>query len=144
VGLYQPQQGRIRYDGIDLASLDLRSVREQLGVVTQASELFGASVRENIALGRPHMSLDEVVDAAKRAAIHDEIAALPMGYETILADGGTSLSGGQRQRLALARALAAAPAIVLLDEATSNLDSVTEAAIQRSLASLRCTRVVIA
>jgi ABC-type bacteriocin/lantibiotic exporter with double-glycine peptidase domain len=144
VGLYQPARGRIRYDGIDLASLDLRSVREQLGVVTQAGELFGASIRENIALGRPQMSLDEVIDAAKRAAIHDEIAALPMGYETILADGGASMSGGQRQRLALARALAAAPAIMLLDEATSNLDSVTEAAIQRSLASLRCTRVVIA
>ena len=90
------------------------------------------------------MTMDAVIDAATRAAIHDPIAALPMGYETILADGGASLSGGQRQRLALARALAGQPSIVLLDEATSNLDSVTEAAIQRSLASLRCTRVVIA
>jgi ATP-binding cassette, subfamily B, bacterial len=144
VGLYRPQRGRIRYDGVDLASLELRSVREQLGIVTQGCELFAGSVRDNIALGRPDMHLDAVIDAARRAAIHDEILAMPMAYETILADGGSSLSGGQRQRIALARALASEPAIVLLDEATSNLDSVTEAAIQRSLASLECTRIVIA
>jgi ABC-type bacteriocin/lantibiotic exporter with double-glycine peptidase domain len=144
VGLYSPQGGRVLYDGIDIASLDLRSVREQLGVVTQRGDLFGVSVRENIALGRPEISLDEVIDAARRAAIHDEIVALPMGYDTILADRGASLSGGQRQRLVLARALVGKPAMLLLDEATSNLDTVTEAAIQRSLASLQCTRIVIA
>ncbi|MFY0533124.1 peptidase domain-containing ABC transporter [Nannocystis pusilla] len=144
VGLYSPQGGRVLYDGIDIAGLDLRSVREQLGVVTQRGDLFGVSVRENIALGRPEIGLDEVIDAAKRAAIHDEIMALPMAYDTILADRGASLSGGQRQRLVLARALVGKPAMLLLDEATSNLDTVTEAAIQRSLASLQCTRIVIA
>src|SRR5690606_15478556 len=105
---------------------------------------FAGSIRDNIALGRPNLSLDAIVEAARRAAIHDEIIAMPMGYETVLADGGGSLSGGQRQRLALARALASEPAIVLLDEATSSLDSVTEAAIQRELSRLRCTRIVIA
>lgn len=144
VGLYRPQQGRVLYDGLDLAGLELRSVREQLGVVTQRTDLFAASIRENISLGHPDMTLDEIVEAAKLAAIHADIEALPMGYETILADGGASLSGGQRQRLALARALAGKPAILLLDEATSNLDSVTEAAIQATLATLRCTRIVIA
>jgi ABC-type bacteriocin/lantibiotic exporter with double-glycine peptidase domain len=144
VGLYAPQGGRVLYDGIDLASLDLRSVREQLGVVTQRGDLFGMSVRENIALGHPEIGIEAVVDAARKAAIHDDIVALPMGYDTILADGGASLSGGQRQRLALARALVGQPAIVLLDEATSNLDTLTEAAIQRSLAGLQCTRIVIA
>jgi ATP-binding cassette subfamily B protein len=144
VGLYTPQGGRVLYDGLDLGGLDLRSVREQLGVVTQRGDLFGMSVRDNIALGHPEIGMDAVVDAARRAAIHDDIVALPMGYDTILADGGASLSGGQRQRLALARALVGPPAIVLLDEATSNLDSITEAAIQRSLAGLQCTRIVIA
>ena len=144
VGLYRPQRGRIRYDGLDLAGLELRSVREQLGIVTQGCDLFAGSIRDNIALGRPNLSLDAIVEAARRAAIHDEIIAMPMGYETVLADGGGSLSGGQRQRLALARALASEPAIVLLDEATSSLDSVTEAAIQRELSRLRCTRIVIA
>ncbi|MGH1342804.1 MAG: peptidase domain-containing ABC transporter [Nannocystales bacterium] len=144
VGLYPPTAGRVLYDGIDLAGLELRSVREQLGVVTQRTDLFAMSVRENVALGQPGLTLEAVTDACKRAAIHDDIVALPMGYETILADGGASMSGGQRQRIALARALASKPATLLLDEATSNLDTVTEAAIERSLAALECTRVVIA
>jgi ATP-binding cassette subfamily B protein len=144
VGLYVPHSGKVLYDDLDLSSLDLRSVREQLGVVTQRGDLFGMSVRDNIALGHPEIDLDAVIDAAKRASIHDDILMLPMGYDTILADGGASLSGGQRQRLALARALVGQPSIVLLDEATSNLDTMTEAAIQRSLAGLRCTRIVIA
>ncbi|MEM7353200.1 MAG: peptidase domain-containing ABC transporter [Acidobacteriota bacterium] len=144
LGLYQPTSGRIYFDGVELNTLDLRSVRSQLGIVTQQPYLFGTSVRANIALTDPGLAMPKIVRAAKLAHIHDDIMAMPMAYDTMVADGGASLSGGQRQRIALARALVQHPAILLLDEATSNLDSVTERDIQEELAALRCTRIVIA
>ncbi|HVT18837.1 MAG TPA: peptidase domain-containing ABC transporter [Thermoanaerobaculia bacterium] len=143
-GLYKPEAGRILYDGIDLADLDLRWLRSQLGFVAQHSYLFGTTIRGNIAMADPSLPLSRVVEAARLACIHDDIQAMPMGYESVLADGGASLSGGQRQRLALARALVHRPRVLILDEATSSLDAVTEARIQASLGSLRSTRVVIA
>jgi ATP-binding cassette subfamily B protein len=143
-GLYEPSAGRILFDGKDLTSLDLRSVRNQLGIVTQDTQLFGGTVRQNIALADPQMGLDQVIYAAKLACIHDEIVAMPMAYETVLADRGLSLSGGQRQRLALARAVARRPTILVLDEATSHLDAVTEELVNQNLARLHCTRVIIA
>jgi ATP-binding cassette, subfamily B, bacterial len=143
-GLYPPTEGRILFDGADLAELDLRSVRRQVGIVPQHPYLFGVSVRANLTLSDPTLPLSRAVEAAKLAHIHDDILAMPMGYDTLLADGGTSLSGGQRQRLALARALVHRPAILLLDEATSSLDTRTEREIQRELAALRATRIVIA
>ena len=132
------------YDGLDLASLDLHSVRQQCGIVTQRSSLFGTSIRENITLHDPTIPLEQVVEAAQLAGIHEDIVAMPMGYDTLLLDGGGSLSGGQRQRVALARALVHHPAILLLDEATSALDAITEAQVHRHLAALCCTRIVIA
>jgi len=144
LGLYTPTAGRIAYDGADLAGLDARALRQQVGIVNQRAYLFGGTLRNNIAMGDPQLPLDQLVAAARRAEIHDEISAMPMGYDTLLIDGGASLSGGQRQRVALARALARQPAILLLDEATSALDAVTERAVQTQLAQLPCTRVVIA
>ncbi len=144
LGLFIPTSGKIYYDGVDLERLEFRSVRSQLGIVSQQPYLFGTSIRANIAMADPTLPLDRVMDAARLAYIHDDIMALPMGYETLLADGGTSLSGGQRQRIALARALVHKPAILLLDEATSALDAVTEASIHAELQALRCTRIVIA
>jgi ATP-binding cassette subfamily B protein len=143
-GLYIPESGRIFYDGVDLADLDLAWLRSQLGFVAQSSYLFGLSVRANIATNDPNLPLSRVIEAARLAVIHDDILAMPMKYESVLADGGASLSGGQRQRLALARALVHRPKVLILDESTSNLDAVTEARIQSNLSSLRCTRIVIA
>ncbi|MDQ3982852.1 MAG: peptidase domain-containing ABC transporter [Actinomycetota bacterium] len=144
LGLYRPASGRVTYDGVDLAELDPDSVRRQIGVVSQHPYLFGISIRDNIALTDPSLSLDAVVEAARLACIHDEVMAMPMGYETLLADGGGSLAGGERQRLALARALVHRPAIVVLDEATSALDSVTEAKVYQNLKALECTRIIVA
>lgn len=144
LGLYGPTEGKIFFDGVDLGELDLRSVRGQLGIVPQHPYLFGLSIRANIALSDPTLPLSRVVEAARRAHIHDEIIAMPMGYDTPLADAGASLSGGQRQRIAIARALVHRPAILLLDEATSSLDALSEGAIHQEIASLSSTRVVIA
>ncbi|HKQ61313.1 MAG TPA: peptidase domain-containing ABC transporter, partial [Candidatus Polarisedimenticolaceae bacterium] len=144
VGLYAPDEGRVLYDGADLAGLELRAIRAQIGVVTQDARLFGVSVRHNLALAAPEASFEQLQTAARLAEIHDEILALPLGYDTPLTDGGAALSGGQRQRLALARALARHPAILLLDEATSDLDTLTESRITANLAGLSCTRIVIA
>jgi ATP-binding cassette, subfamily B, bacterial len=143
-GLYEPTSGRILYDGTDFARLDRRSVRRQLGAVTQEIQLFSGSVRDNIALTDPEMPLSRVMEAAELAGLHNEIMAMPMRYETILTDRGLSLSGGQRQRLAIARAVAGEPKILILDEATSDLDEITEKHVTSNLASLRCTRIVIA
>jgi ABC-type bacteriocin/lantibiotic exporter with double-glycine peptidase domain len=144
VGLYAPESGRLLYDGTDLAELDLRSVRRQFGVMMQQPYLFGGSVRANIALGDPSMTLDEVIEAATLAHIHDDIMRMPLGYDSLLAAGGASLSGGQRQRLALARVLARKPAILVLDEATNALDAVTESRVHRELRALRCTTIAVA
>ena len=144
LGLYQPSSGRLLYDGGDLTGFDLQSVRQQCGIVTQRAYLFGTTIRENITLQNPRIPLQEVVEAAQLAGIHEDILAMPMGYETLLIDGGGSLSGGQRQRVALARALVHRPAILLLDEATSELDTITEQQVQHNLAALQCTRIVIA
>jgi ATP-binding cassette, subfamily B, bacterial len=144
LGLYRPTSGCIAFDGLDLTDLDAGSVRRQLGIVTQRPYLFGSSVRENIALTNPELPLEAVVEAAKLACVHDDIAAMPMGYDTQLHDGGASVSGGQRQRIALARALVHRPSILLLDEATSELDTLTEQKIYTNLDVISATTVVIA
>ena len=144
LGLYEPEAGHVRYDQADLRDLEVRSLRRQLGIVTQESYVFGTSVRDNIALTAPGIAQPDVARAARLACIDEDILAMAMGYATVLVEGGASLSGGQRQRLVLARALAHRPSVLLLDEATSALDTVTEAAVYRNLASLDSTAIVIA
>ena len=144
LGLYRPTAGRIEYDGQDLAEFDAGSVRRQLGIVTQRPYLFGSSVRDNIALSNPELPLETIAEAARMACVHDDIAVMPMAYDTQLHDGGASVSGGQGQRIALARALVNRPSILLLDEATSELDTVTEQKIYTNLDSISSTTIVIA
>lgn len=144
LGLYPPTEGEVLYDGVPLRELDLGSVRRQVGVVLQESHLFSGSVRRNIAFHDPAMSLEEVREAARSAAVDEEIEALPMDYETLVAEGGISFSGGQRQRLSIARALATRPPVLVLDEATSQLDALTERAVDESLGRLATTRIVVA
>jgi ATP-binding cassette, subfamily B, bacterial len=144
LGLYLPTEGDIVYDGLSLRHVNWREVRRQFGSVLQESALFSGSVLSNITLSNPMMDRERVIEAAKLAAIHDDIMAMPMGYDTFVAEGGSALSGGQRQRLAIARAIAHKPAILLLDEATSHLDVETERRVAENLRALACTQIIIA
>ncbi len=144
LGLYEPTEGEVRIDGIPLPELDLRTVREQCGVVMQEPTVFSGSVRRNISYNDPSLPMEHIVRAAKLASLHDDVTKMPMGYETLIAEGGSALSGGQRQRLAIARALARNPRILVLDEATSALDSVTESAVSEHLADRGASSLVIA
>ncbi len=133
---YDPTHGNILLDGLDLRKIQLHSFRRLLGVVEQDVFLFDGSIAENIAYGRRNASRAEIEEAAKAAAAHEFIQGTVQGYDTIIGERGVKLSGGQRQRIAIARAILADPKILILDEATSNLDSESEQLIQRSLANL--------
>jgi ATP-binding cassette subfamily B (MDR/TAP) protein 1 len=134
--LYDPTQGRVLLDGVDINKYTLESYRKHIGLVSQEPVLFATSVGENIGFGKSGASMEEVISAAKSAQIHDFIVSLPDGYDTLVGEKGTQLSGGQKQRVAIARAFLKAPKVFVLDEATSALDSQSEKAIQNALLQL--------
>ncbi len=140
--LYQIESGRILIDGFDIKSADLASLRQQIGVVLQEDFLFNGSILENITLGNPDISAEQVVEAARLAVAHDFISQLPYGYENNVGERGTALSGGQRQRIALARLFLASAPILILDEATSALDSETEQQVLQNLQNVSSNRTV--
>jgi subfamily B ATP-binding cassette protein HlyB/CyaB len=141
--LYVPESGRVMIDGMDLAMADPAWLRRQIGVVLQENVLFNRSVRENIALADPTMSMERVIAAAKLAGAHDFILELDEGYNTIVGERGSTLSGGQRQRIAIARALISDPRILIFDEATSALDYESERIIQQNMKEIAKGRTVL-
>lgn len=143
---YDPQKGRVLIDNHDLRDVTIDSLRRQIGIVLQETFLFNDSLRNNISYGRPEASLEEIIDAAKAAKIHDFIMTLPQGYDTVVGERGVGLSGGQKQRMAIARALLMEAKVLILDESTSSVDTETERAIQQAFAKLteNCTTFVIA
>ena len=139
---HSPVEGSIRFDGHDIASVTLRSLREQIAIVTQETILFNDTIWNNICYGRPGLAKERVIAAAQAALAHDFIEEMPDGYQTMIGDRGQRLSGGQRQRLAIARAILKDSPILILDEATSELDSESEMLVQKAIANLMVGRTV--
>ena len=140
---YDVTDGRVTIDGNDVRKLTLESLRSQIGLVSQDVYLFGGSIKDNIAYGKPDATMDEIVDAAKKANIHDFIMELPDKYDTFVGERGTRLSGGQKQRISIARVFLKNPPVLILDEATSALDNESERFIQKSLEELAKDRTTI-
>lgn len=144
LGFETPQKGSVYYDGKDIAALDLKSLRRNIGTVMQNSKLFSGDIYSNIVISAPRLTVDDAWEAAEMAGIAEDIRQMPMGMHTIISEGSGGISGGQRQRLAIARAIAPKPKILMFDEATSALDNITQKMVSDSLEKLECTRIVIA
>jgi ATP-binding cassette, subfamily B, bacterial CvaB/MchF/RaxB len=144
LGQLQPEEGEVLIGGIPLKQLGLKTYREHIGVVMQDDQLFAGSFAENISFFDPHQNLTRIEAASRLAAIHDDVMRMPMGYNTLVGDMGTTLSGGQKQRVILARALYKKPRLLFLDEATSHLDTGTESLVNQAVKRLSMTRITIA
>jgi ABC-type multidrug transport system fused ATPase/permease subunit len=140
---YVPSSGILTIDGININEIEIRSLREQIGIVSQDIILFNDTVKENIAFGKQDASEAEIIQAAKMAYADEFIQEMPAKYHTVIGDRGLKLSGGQRQRIAIARAILKNPPILILDEATSSLDSISEALVQKALDTLMRGRTTI-
>lgn len=144
LGFETPQKGAVYFDGKDISSVDLKSLRRNIGVVMQNGKLFSGDIFSNITISAPWLTMDEAWHAAELSGIAEDIRRMPMGMHTIISEGSGGVSGGQRQRLMIARAIAPKPKILMFDEATSALDNLTQKTVSESLDGLKCTRIVIA
>lgn len=144
LGFEKPQRGAVYYDGRDIASMDLKSLRRKIGVVMQNGKLFQGDIFSNITISAPQLTLEQAWEAAEMAGMAEDIRQMPMGMNTIISEGQGGISGGQKQRLMIARAIAPKPKILMFDEATSALDNITQRQVSESLEKLKCTRIVIA
>lgn len=144
LGFEKPQKGAVYYDGTDIASLDLKSLRRKIGVVMQNGKLFQGDIYSNITISAPQLTMQDAWEAAELAGMGEDIRHMPMGMQTLISEGQGGISGGQRQRLLIARAIAPKPRILMFDEATSALDNVTQKKVSEALEQLKCTRIVIA
>lgn len=144
LGFEKPQKGAVYYDGRDISTMDLKSLRRKIGVVMQSGSLFQGDIYSNITISAPQLTLEEAWEAAEMAGMAEDIRKMPMGMNTLISEGQGGISGGQRQRLMIARAIAPKPRILMFDEATSALDNITQKTVSESLDKLKCTRIVIA
>lgn len=144
LGFEKPQKGAVYYDGKDLETIDLKSLRQKIGVVMQDGRLFQGDIYSNIVISAPQLTVEEAWEAAELSGIAEDIRNMPMGMYTMISEGSGGVSGGQRQRLVIARAIAPKPRILMFDEATSALDNLTQKKVSESLDALKCTRIVIA
>ena len=144
LGFEKPEKGAVFYDGRNIEKLDLPSLRRKIGTVTQDAGLFQGDIFSNIVISAPELSQKDAWEAAEAAGIADDIRAMPMGMNTIIAEGQGGISGGQRQRIMIARAIAPKPKILIFDEATSALDNRTQKQVSEALDRMGCTRLVIA
>lgn len=144
LGLLEPTEGTVKFGGIDIRRLGLDTYRQWVGAVMQDDQLFAGSIADNIGFFDPEVSMEWIVAAAQMAVIHEDIMAMPMGYQSLVGDMGSSLSGGQKQRVVLARALYRRPKLIVLDEATSHLDTEREQAVNATLGRLAISRFIIA
>ena len=144
LGFEKPEKGSVRFDGKDINSLDLPSLRKKIGTVMQDAGLFQGDIYSNIVITAPELTLDDAWEAAEKAGIADDIREMPMGMNTVIAEGQGGISGGQRQRLMIARAIAPKPKLLMFDEATSALDNKTQKQVSEALDAMGCTRIVIA
>lgn len=144
LGFEKPLRGSISYDNYDITTIDPKSLRSHIGCVMQNTKLFTGTLRSNIIVSAPYVTDDDVWRAAKMAGIEEDIKKMPMGLNTMVSDSVSGISGGQKQRIVIARAIVSNPNILLFDEATSALDNYTQKVVADSLASLNCTRIVVA